>query len=64
MIKTYTYVNDLGTLNKLMVYPLDNGKHPVRLWCVKNGELTGTGRLTPQELKNWLAHYNVIVEKI
>ena len=63
MIKTYTYVNDLGALKKLEVHPLKNGKHFVMLWCMENGELAGTGHLTPQELKDWLTHYNVKVDK-
>ena len=62
MIKSYTYVNDLGARKRLDVYPLENGKYPVTLWCMENGELAGTGNLTPQELKDFLAHYNINME--
>ncbi len=63
MIKTYTYVNDLGARKRLIVFPLENGKHPVTLWCLDNGELAGSGDMTPQELKNWLEHYNIKVDE-
>lgn len=63
MVKTYTYVNDLGARKELVVYPLENGKHPVALWCLENGELAGSGSLTPQELKDWLTHYNIEVNE-
>ena len=63
MIKTYTYVNDIGVRKKLVVYQLKDGKHPVTLWGMDNGEFAGSGELTPQELKDWLAHYNVKVDE-
>lgn len=62
MVKTYTYVNDLGARKEVDVYPLENGKYPVVLWCLENGELAGSGSLTPQELKDWLAHYSIRAE--
>lgn len=58
-MKTYCYTNDLGAHKKLVVYPLENGKHPVTLWCMDNGEFAGSGHLTPDELKDWLTHYGI-----
>ncbi len=63
MIKTYIYVNDIGVRKKLVVYPLKDGKHPVTLWGMDNGEFAGSGNLTPHELKDWLAHYNVKIDE-
>ncbi len=59
-MKEFNYINDLGARKKLVVYPLnESGKHPVTLWCMENGELAGTGELTPEEVKDWLAHYGI-----
>lgn len=58
-MKEFDYTNDLGARKKLCVYPLENGKHHVILWCMENGELAGSGYMTPEELKNYLAHYGI-----
>ena len=58
-MKIYYYTNDLGAHKKLVVYPLENGKHPVTLWCMDNGEFAGSGHVTPEKLKEWLAHYGI-----
>lgn len=58
-VKKYDYINDINEPKRLVVYPLENGAHPCTLWSRRTGELCGGGNLTPDELREWLAHYGL-----
>ena len=61
-MKEYNYVNDLGVPKKLLVWPInENGKHPFIMWCMSNGEMSNSGEVTDEELKDFLSHYDIEV---
>lgn len=60
-VKTYNYKNAYGYMKQLVVF-LDNvedGKYLANLWCLNNGEFCGSGRLSKEEIQDWLVHYNI-----
>ena len=58
-MKEYHYINDLGTRKCICVYPLEGDQNPFIIWNEENGELAGSGRATPQELKEFLFNYGI-----
>ena len=58
-MKEYNYINDIGEPKKLVVYDLKDEKYSVVLLSRRTGDCCGTGELTPQELSDYLKHYNI-----
>lgn len=58
-IKEYNYVNGINEPKKLVVYPLKGGQYPCTLWSRRTGDFCGGSSLTPDELHDFLAHYDL-----
>lgn len=58
--KTYTYINGLGRMKKIVTGKKKNGKYPFTLWDIQTGEFCGWGERTPEELQDFLDdHYGI-----
>ena len=57
--KEYCYINDLGRMKKIVIGEKKNGKYPINLWDMQNGEFCGFGEKTPEELQDFLDHYGI-----
>ena len=61
----YNYTNSLGWRKSLIVNTdkiNENGRFPVSLWCLDNGEFCGNGDMTYQELKEYLEHFGIAID--
>lgn len=57
-MKVFHYTNDMGCHKQLVVNSVsEEGVCSVSIWSDDNGEYCGSGRMTVQELDNFLAHY-------
>ena len=59
LMQHFDYINTLGAHKRLDVYSLKDGKHPVILWNMDNGELCASDDLTPEEVQKFLANYGI-----
>lgn len=58
--KSYDYTNGLGFLKRIVIdlEPVD-GKYSFRLYERYRGECTGYGKMTREEINDFLQHYKV-----
>lgn len=62
MTKRYHYTNNLGYRKTLVVYEEKNGQCSYEIWSEKNGELCSTGTASKEQIREFLASYNVVGE--
>ncbi len=59
-IKEADYVNDIGEMKKIVVYPMKNGKYPFSLWSMRTGDFCGSGEKTKDEINDFFQHYRIV----
>ena len=58
-LKESNYVNDIGEMKKIVVYPMKDGKYPFSLWSLRTGDFCGNGEKTAEELNEFYQHYRI-----
>ena len=58
-LKEFSYVNDIGQLKKIVVYPQDNGKYPFEIWSIENDKFCGSGKMALDALNDFMEHYKI-----
>lgn len=60
-MKEYNYTNDLGYHKKIIIDNIQNNEYHVLLFSNDTGDLCGQGKMTKQELTEYLSHYGIKV---
>lgn len=62
--KFIRYTNDIGRSKTIAIYGGNekDGKYKCVIWDNETGEHCGSAYQTPQDITNFLAHYNVEVD--
>lgn len=57
---SFNYTNSMGYAKKLVVFaPNEEGKYPITLWEMLHGEFCGSGKMTREELNDYLEHFGI-----